>query len=70
MLENLVFWQLLLFYTHVLLLLQTSMLWLSIATFNNDAKPPPKRILREFDVFRILPRLGGLPHIETFTWQK
>ena len=39
-----------LFYTHVLLLLQPSVLWLSIATFNNDAKPPPKWIFREFDV--------------------
>ena len=33
-------------------------------TFNNNAKPPPKRILREFDVSRIGPRLGGLPHLE------
>ena len=32
--------------------------------FNNNAKPPPKRILREFDVSRIGPRLGGLPHLE------
>ena len=36
---------------------------------NNDAKPPPKWILLKFDVFRIRPRLGGLPHLETFTWQ-
>ena len=42
MLANLVFWKLMLFYTYVLLLLQPSVLWLSIATFNNDAKPPPK----------------------------
>ena len=69
MLANLVFWRLMLFYTHVLLLLQPSVLWLSIATFNNDAKPPPKWILLEFDVFRIRPRLGGLLHLETFTWQ-
>ena len=69
MLANLVFWRLMLFYTHVLLLLQPSVLWLSIAAFNNDAKPPPKWILLEFDVFRIRPRLGGLPHLETFTWQ-
>ena len=33
MLANLVFWRLMLFYTHVLLLLQPSVLWLSIATF-------------------------------------
>ena len=39
-----------LFYTHLLLLLQPSVLWLSIATFNDDAKPPPKWILREFDI--------------------
>ena len=69
MLVNLVFWRLMRFYTHVLLLLQPSMLWLSIATFDNDAKPPPKWILREFDVFLIRPRRGGLPHLETFTWQ-
>ena len=47
----------------------TSIQWLSIVTFNNDAKPPPKWILPEFDVSRIRPRLGGLPHPETFTWQ-
>ena len=38
---------------------------LSFVTFNNDAKPPPKWILREFDVSWIRPRLGGLPHLET-----
>ena len=73
MLANLVFWRLMLFYIHLLLLLQPSVPWLSIATFNNDVKPPPKWILREFDVFRfrpltlkrlhgkIWPRLRGLP---------
>ena len=61
MLANLVFWRLMPFFTHVLLLLQPSVLCLSIATFNNDAKPPPKWILRDFDVFRIRPRQGGLP---------
>ena len=50
--------------TPLLLLLQPSVLWLSIVSFNNDAKPPPKWILREFDVSRIGPRLGGLPHLE------
>ena len=69
MLANLVFWRLLLFYTHLLLLLKPSVMWLCIVTFNNDAKPPPKWILREFDVSRIRPRQGGLPHLETFTWQ-
>ena len=69
MLANHVFWRLMLFYTHLLLLLQPSVLWLSIVTINNDAKPPPKWILREFDVSRIRPRPGGLPHLETFTWQ-
>ena len=39
-----------LFNTHLLLLLQPSVLWLSIVSFNNDAKPPTKWILREFDV--------------------
>ena len=38
MLANQVFWQLMLFYTHLLLLLQPSVLWLSIVTFNNDVK--------------------------------
>ena len=28
-----------------------------------------RQILREFDVSRIGPRLGGLPLLETFTWQ-
>ena len=36
--------------------------------WGNHAKPPPKLILREFDVSPIRPRLGGLPHLETFTW--
>ena len=47
-----------LFNTHLLLLLQPSVLWLSIVSFNNDSKPPPKWILREFDVSRIRPRLA------------
>ena len=55
MLENHVFWRLILFYTHLLLLLQPSVLWLSIVTFNNNAKPQPKWILREFDVLRTPP---------------
>ena len=67
---NHVFWWLMLFYIHLLvLLLQPSVLWLSIVTFNNDAKPAPKWILPEFDVSQIPPQLGGLPHLETFTWQ-
>ena len=57
-------WRLILFYTPLLLLLQPSVLWLSIFTFNNDAKPSPKWILREFDVSRIGPQLGRLPHLE------
>ena len=69
MLANHVFWRLMHFYTPLLLLLQPSVQWLSIVNFNNDAKPPPKWILREFDVSRIRPRPGGLPHLETFTWQ-
>ena len=40
------------------------MLWLSIVTFNNDTKPPPKWILHGFDASQIRPRLGGLPHLE------
>ena len=69
MLTNHVFWRLMQFYTPLLLLLQPSVLWLSIVNFNNNAKQPPKWILREFDVSRIRPRPGGLPHLETFTWQ-
>ena len=42
-----------LLYTHLLLSLQASVLWLFIVTFNHDAKPPPKWILREFNVSRI-----------------
>ena len=38
MLANHVFWWLMLFYIHLLLLLQPSVMWLSIITFNNDAK--------------------------------
>ena len=56
------------FYTHLQLLLQPSVLWLSVITFN-DTKPPPKWILRKFDVSWIWPWLGGLPYLETFTWQ-
>ena len=55
MLANHVFWRLMLFYSHLLLLLQPSVLWLSIVTFNNNAKPQPKWILREFDVLRTPP---------------
>ena len=40
-----------------------------IVTINNDAKPPPKPVVREYDVLRIRPRPGGLPHLEMFTWQ-
>ena len=40
-----------------------------IVTVNDDAKPPPKPIVREYDVSRIRPRPGGLPQLEMFTWQ-
>ena len=69
MLANHVFRRLMLFSTHLLLLLQPLVLWLSIVTFNNDAQPPPKWIVSEFDVLRIRPRLSGLLHLEMFTWQ-
>ena len=42
-----------------------------LVTFN-EAKPPPKPVscsVNEFDVARIRPQLGGLPHFETFTLQ-
>ena len=41
MMANHVFWRLMLLYTHLLLLLQPSVWWLSIVNFNNDANPPP-----------------------------
>ena len=63
MLANHVFWRLMLFYTHLLLLLHPSVLRLSIVTFNNDAKSLPKYILRKYDVSRIRPRLGVSPHL-------
>ena len=69
MLANHVFWRLMHFGTPLLLLLQPSVQWLSIVNSNNDAKPPPKCVLRELEVLRIRPRLGGLLHLETFTWQ-
>ena len=69
MLANHVFWRSMHFFTHLLLLLKPLVQWLPIVNFNNNAKPPPKRILREFDVPQIRPRPGGLPHLETFTWQ-
>ena len=50
MLVNHVCWWWMLFYTRLLLLLQPPVLWLSIVTFNNDAKLPPKWILREFSI--------------------
>ena len=63
MLANHMFWQLMVSYTHLLLLLKTPVMWLSIVAFNNAAKP--KWILREFDVSRTQARLDGLPHLET-----
>ena len=45
MLANHLFWRLMLFYIHLLvLLLQPSVFWLSIVTFNNDAKQSRKQI--------------------------
>ena len=63
MLANHMFWQLMVSYTHLLLLLKTPVMWLSIIAFNNAGKP--KWILRKFDVSRIQARLDGLPHLET-----
>ena len=64
MLASHVLWRLMLFYTHLLLLLQPSVLCFSIFSFNNDAKIQPKWILLEFPVSRFGPRLGGLPRLE------
>ena len=55
-----------LFYIHLLvLLLQPSVLWLSIVTFNKMQRNRQN----VFDVSRIRSRLGGLPHLEKFTWK-
>ena len=43
--------------------------FLSIVTFKNGCKATAKVNLHEFDVSRIRPRLGGLPHLETLTRQ-
>ena len=70
MLANHVFWPSVLFYTRLLLLLQPSVLWLSIVSFNNDGKPPPRWILREFDVSRIRSRLcGSTPPWRLHGWE-
>ena len=58
MLQDHAFWRLMCFCSHLLLLLIPSVLWLSIVTYN-DAKPPPKWILGEFDVSRIRPGKEG-----------
>ena len=59
MLANHVFWRLMLLYTHLLLLLQPSVLWLSTVTFNNKlCEATAKWILRKFDVSRIRPRIA------------
>ena len=50
-----------LFYTHLLLSPKPSVMWLSIATFYNDVKPPPKWIVREFDVSNQTPARGVTP---------
>ena len=51
-----------LFYTRLLLLLQPPVLWLSIVTFNNDAKLPAKWILREFSIANATPARRVTPH--------
>ena len=61
--NNVSVWRLMLFYFHLLLLLQRLVLFMMQSYLQG------RRILREFDVTWIRPRLGGLPHLETFTWQ-
>ena len=52
-------------YTHLLLLLKTPVMWLSIVAFNNAAKP--KWILCEFDVSRTQARLdAGYPTLKRY----
>ena len=56
-----------LFYTHLLLLLQPSVLWLSIVTLNNDAKVPLKWILREFSISNPTPDRRATPSWNVYT---
>ena len=56
-----------LFYTHLLLLLQPSVLWLSIVTFNNDGKLPLKWILREFSIANPTPDRRVTPSWNVYT---
>ena len=69
MIANHVFWRLMLFYTHLLLLLQPSVWWLGFLLLTLIMMQSHRQILREFDVSRIGPRLAGLLLLETFTWQ-
>ena len=61
--NNVSVWRLMLFYFHLLLLLQRLVLFMMQSYLQG------RKILREFDVTWIRPRLGGLSHLETFTWQ-
>ena len=48
---------------YLLLLLQPSGLWLSLVTFNNDAKPPPKWLRGYPGLADWATRLVGSPHL-------
>ena len=50
-----------LFFTHLPPFAATFSAVASIVTYNNDVRPQPKWILREFDVSRFRPRLRGYP---------
>ena len=66
MLANHVFWRLMLFNTHLLLLLQHSVLWLSIVSFNNDAKPSPKWICSNLKYHESDPGQAGYPTLNVY----
>ena len=53
-----------LFYTYLLLLLQPSVLWLSIVTFNNGAKPPQSEFCENLMYHESDPGQAGYPTLK------
>ena len=68
MLENLVFWRLIPFYTYLLLLLQPSVLWLSVVSLIMMQSHRQSEFCANSDVSRIGPPLGGLPRPTMNIW--
>ena len=67
---NHVFWPLMLFYTHLLLLLQPSVLWLSIVTFNNDAKHRQTKFSANLMYHESDPGYAGYPTLNGKIWPR